>query len=100
MNGKIDFLNWIIKPDQIHLINPLFVLIFIPLFNAVVYPLLYKIGINTALRKITLGGMFAALSFVCAAVVQYTIIVSTYLIIIFHHVHFGCPVKIVMNSKI
>jgi len=77
MNGKIDFLNWIIKPDQMHLINPLFVLIFIPLFNAVVYPLLYKIGINTALRKITLGGIFAALSFVCATVVQYTIIVST-----------------------
>ncbi|XP_022167051.1 peptide transporter family 1-like isoform X2 [Myzus persicae] len=74
MNGKIDFLNWIIKPDQIHLINPLFVLIFIPLFNAAVYPLLYKIGINTALRKIILGGIFAALSFVCAAVVQYTII--------------------------
>lgn len=77
MNGKINFLNWIIKPDQMHLINPLFVLIFIPLFNAVVYPLLNKIGINTALRKVTLGGMFAALSFVCAAVVQYTIIVST-----------------------
>ncbi|CAI6368144.1 unnamed protein product [Macrosiphum euphorbiae] len=78
MNGKIDFLNWILKPDQIHLINPLFVLIFIPLFNAFVYPLLYKIGINTALRKITVGGMFTALAFVCAAVVQYTIIGQTF----------------------
>ena len=82
MNGKIDFLNWTIKPDQIHLINPLFVLIFIPFFNVAIYPLLNKIGINTAFRKIILGGMFAALSFAIAAVVQYTIIVSMYLIII------------------
>ncbi|XP_029345907.1 solute carrier family 15 member 2-like, partial [Acyrthosiphon pisum] len=74
MNGKIDFLNWTIKPDQIHLVNPLFVLIFIPFFNVAIYPLLYKIGINTAFRKIILGGMFAALSFAIAAVVQYTII--------------------------
>ncbi|XP_050054174.1 peptide transporter family 1-like isoform X2 [Aphis gossypii] len=80
MNGKIDFLNWSIKPDQMHLINPLFVLIFIPLFNAVVYPLLYKIGINTPLKKVTLGGLIAASSFVCAAVVQYTIIGQTFTI--------------------
>ncbi|CAI6368925.1 unnamed protein product [Macrosiphum euphorbiae] len=74
MNGKIEFLNWSIKPDQIHLINPLFVLIFIPLFNGVVYPILYKIGINTPLKKVTLGGIFAASSFVCSAVVQHIII--------------------------
>ncbi|XP_026809644.1 peptide transporter family 1-like [Rhopalosiphum maidis] len=80
MNGKIDFLNWSIKPDQMHLINPLFVLIFIPLFNAIVYPLLYKIGINTPLKKVTLGGLIAASSFVCAAVVQYTIIGQTFTI--------------------
>lgn len=76
MNGKIDFLNWSIKPDQIHLINPLFVLVFIPLFNVVVYPILYKIGINTPLKKVALGGIFAASSFVCSAVVQYIITVS------------------------
>ncbi|XP_022167052.1 solute carrier family 15 member 1-like [Myzus persicae] len=77
MNGKIDFLNWSIKPDQVHLINPLFVLVFIPLFNGVVYPILYKIGINTPLKKVTLGGLFAASSFVCAAVVQCIIIGQT-----------------------
>jgi solute carrier family 15 (oligopeptide transporter), member 1 len=78
MNGKIDFLNWSIKPDQVHFINPLFVLVFIPLFNGVVYPILYKIGINTPLKKVTLGGLFTVSSFVCAAVVQYIIIVSIY----------------------
>lgn len=65
------------KPDQMHLINPLFVLIFIPLFNTAVYPILYKIGINSPLQKIIIGGIFAAFSFVCAAAVQYTINVST-----------------------
>uniref|UniRef100_A0A2H8U2U1 Peptide transporter family 1 n=1 Tax=Melanaphis sacchari TaxID=742174 RepID=A0A2H8U2U1_9HEMI len=77
MNGKIDFLNWSIKPDQIHFINPLFVMIFIPLFNSVVYPFLYKIGINTPLKKITLGGLFTISSFVCAAIIQYIIIGQT-----------------------
>lgn len=76
MNGKIDFLNWVLKPDQMHLINPLFVCILIPIFNTLVYPILNKIGINTPLRKVTLGGIIASLSFVCAAVVQHTITVS------------------------
>lgn len=78
MNGRIDLLNWTLKPDQIHLINPLFVLISIPLFDAMVYPILYKIGINTPLRKIALGGIITALSFVSAAIVQYTIMVRKY----------------------
>jgi len=78
MNGKIDFLNWTLKPDQVHLINPLFILILLPLFETVVYPILHKIGINTPLRRVTLGGLFNALSFVCAAAVQYTIMVSKY----------------------
>lgn len=40
------------------------------------YPLLYKIGINTPLRKITLGGILVACAFVCAAIVQFVILVS------------------------
>lgn len=76
MNGKIDFLNYTIRPDQVHFINPLGLLIFIPLFNVLVYPLLYKIGINTPLRKITLGGILVACAFVCAAIVQFVITVS------------------------
>lgn len=76
MNGKIDFLHWTLKPDQVHLINPLCVLLCIPLFDAALYPILYKIGINTPLRKIGLGGIITALSFVSAAVVQYIIMVS------------------------
>ncbi|VVC26462.1 Hypothetical protein CINCED_3A020180 [Cinara cedri] len=79
MNGRIDFLNWTIKPDQIHMLNSLFVIILLPLFDIAVYPILYKIGINTSIRKITLGGLFAALAFVCTATVQYTIFGQSFL---------------------
>ncbi|XP_025198526.1 peptide transporter family 1 isoform X2 [Melanaphis sacchari] len=74
MNGKIDFLNWTMKPDQMQVMNPLLVLLFIPLFETIVYPLLAKIGIKKPLQKISLGGFLAALAFVLSAVVQNKII--------------------------
>lgn len=78
MNGRIDFLNWTMKPDQMQVINPLLVLLFIPLFETVVYPILAKIGIKKPLQKISLGGFLAALAFVLSAVVQNKIIVSIF----------------------
>lgn len=79
MNGRIDFLNWTMKPDQMQVLNPLLVLLFIPFFETGVYPLLAKIGIRKPLQKISLGGFLAALAFVLSAVVQNKIIVSIYL---------------------
>lgn len=83
MNGRIDFLNWTMKPDQMQVMNPLLVLLFIPFFETAVYPILAKIGIKKPLQKIALGGFLAALAFVLSAVVQTKIIVSTYKIL--HH---------------
>ncbi|KAL5232675.1 hypothetical protein ACI65C_000085 [Semiaphis heraclei] len=74
MNGRINFLNWTMKPDQMQVMNPLLVLLFIPFFETVVYPLLAKIGIKKPLQKIALGGFLAALAFVLSAVVQNKII--------------------------
>ncbi|XP_050535278.1 solute carrier family 15 member 1-like isoform X3 [Daktulosphaira vitifoliae] len=73
LNGRIDFLNWTMKPDQMQVVNPLFVLFFIPIFETVVYPALKLIGISKPLQKITLGGVMAALAFVCSAILQYII---------------------------
>ncbi|VVC31975.1 Hypothetical protein CINCED_3A008459 [Cinara cedri] len=70
MNGRIDFLNWTMKPDQMQVVNPLLVLLFIPIFEVLVYPLLAKIGIRKPLQKIALGGFLAALAFVLSAIVQ------------------------------
>lgn len=68
MNGKIG--SWVLEPDQMQVINPLLVLLFIPLFEICVYPLLAKIGIRSPLKKLTIGGLLAALSFVVSALVE------------------------------
>lgn len=41
-----------ISPGHMHVLNPLLILILIPVFNVVFYPLLAKVGINTPLRKL------------------------------------------------
>ncbi|CAK9798135.1 Peptide transporter family 1 [Anthophora quadrimaculata] len=68
MNGKIG--NFTLQPDQMQIFNPLLVLVFIPLFETCLYPLLAKIGLRTPLKKLTIGGLLAALSFVVSALVE------------------------------
>lgn len=68
MNGDIGF--YTIKPDQFTVINPLMVLILLPLFEYVFYPLLAKVGLKTALQKTTLGGILAGVSFIISAIVE------------------------------
>lgn len=68
MNGEIG--SFILLPDQMQVFNPLLVLIFIPLFEVALYPLLEKIGFRTPLKKLTIGGLLAALSFVISAIVE------------------------------
>ncbi|CEF70947.1 Proton-dependent oligopeptide transporter family and Major facilitator superfamily domain, general substrate transporter-containing protein [Strongyloides ratti] len=58
-------------PDQMGVLNAIFILIAIPLFQAVVYPLVEKCGIRTTLlRRMIVGGLIAAGSFVIAGIVQ------------------------------
>ncbi|XP_029032404.1 peptide transporter family 1 isoform X2 [Osmia bicornis bicornis] len=68
MNGAIG--NFILQPDQMQVINPLLVLTFIPLFEVCIYPLMNKIGLRTPLRKLTIGGLLASLSFFASAIVE------------------------------
>lgn len=68
MDGNIGF--YTIKPDQIQVISPLLVLIFIPLFEVGFYPLLSLIGIRRPLQKIALGGLFSNLAFVLSMIVE------------------------------
>lgn len=51
-------------------VNPLLILTFIPLFEVAFYPLLKLVGISRPLQKITLGGIFAGIAFVCSMVVE------------------------------
>lgn len=71
MCGDIGFYE--LKPDQMQMLNPLLVLIMIPLFELAVYPMLRRMGLRRPLQKMVLGGFLAAMSFVIAALVQFKI---------------------------
>lgn len=68
MNGDIGFTK--IKPDQMQLINPLLILVFIPLFDVAVYPILSKFGLKRPLQKLTTGGILAGVAFLISGIVE------------------------------
>lgn len=72
MNGDIGF--YTILPDQFQVVNPLLILLFIPLFQYIIYPLLAKCNLLTSpLEKMIWGGFLAALAFVVSATVSLSI---------------------------
>lgn len=52
-----------VLPDQVQALNPIFVLILVPLFASYVYPAINKVFKLSALRKISIGFFICALSF-------------------------------------
>lgn len=71
MNGNIGF--YTIKPDQIIVLGPLFILILLPLFKSFVFPHLEKCGLKTPLRKMGIGMFLAVVTFLCSAGVEFVI---------------------------
>lgn len=70
MNGQVGS-GFTIKPDQIQVINPLLVILMIPVFEYAIYPLLTKLRFcHRPLQRMTVGGLLAALSFVICAFIQ------------------------------
>ncbi|XP_053273532.1 solute carrier family 15 member 1 [Pleuronectes platessa] len=66
-----DFGVLIIQPDQMQTVNPILILILVPVVDSVLYPLIAKCNLNfTPLKRMTVGMVFAALAFVAAALVQ------------------------------
>ncbi|CAG9803155.1 unnamed protein product [Chironomus riparius] len=68
MNGDIGFTE--IKPDQMQLINPLLILVFIPLFDCAIYPVLSVIGLKRPLQKLAAGGVLAGIAFLISGFVE------------------------------
>lgn len=68
MNGDIGFTE--IKPDQMQLLNPLLILVFIPLFDCAVYPILKTFGIRRPLQKLAAGGILAGIAFMISGFVE------------------------------
>jgi len=57
-------------PEQIQTVNPAFVLVMLPLFSYVIYPLIEKVWRLTPLRKIGIGLFVNALAFSIVALIQ------------------------------
>ncbi|XP_026218174.1 solute carrier family 15 member 1-like [Anabas testudineus] len=69
MDGNFGAL--VIQPDQMQTVNPILILILVPIMDSVIYPLISKCKLNfTPLKRMTVGMFFAALAFVAAALVQ------------------------------
>ncbi|XP_075905424.1 solute carrier family 15 member 1b [Nelusetta ayraudi] len=72
MDGS--FGSLIIYPEQMQTVNPILILIMVPVVDNLIYPLIKKCKLNfTPLRKMTVGMLFAALAFVAAGLVQINI---------------------------
>ncbi|XP_017282347.1 solute carrier family 15 member 1b [Kryptolebias marmoratus] len=69
MDGNFGLM--VIQPDQMQTVNPILILVLVPIMDSVIYPLISKCKLNfTPLKRMTVGMFLAALAFVCAALVQ------------------------------
>ena len=63
--------SWFAGPSSMQSLNPLLVMLFLPLNNFVVFPWLKKIGVNvTPLRRMTVGIAIAGVSWIFAGLLQ------------------------------
>lgn len=76
MDKSINLLGWnfTILPSQIGSINPILILILVPIFTILIYPYLKKI---TALRKITIGMIITSVSFIVIGLAEDKIFTGT-----------------------
>jgi solute carrier family 15 oligopeptide transporter 1 len=66
---KIQFLTQVL--------NPVLILLFIPLFDKVIYPLLNKCGLlRKPLQRLTVGGLLAGIAFIASGMVELELEVS------------------------
>jgi POT family proton-dependent oligopeptide transporter len=70
---NIDWLRFEIYPEQLQSLNPIFVLILVPLFSFLIYPLISKIFPLTPLRKMSIGMFVTAVSFIIIAFIEQSI---------------------------
>ncbi|CAK1588211.1 unnamed protein product [Parnassius mnemosyne] len=66
-----DIGGWTLKADQMQVLNPLLILIFIPLFEVAIYPFLTWCKlVRKPLHKMIWGGILAACAFVISGIVE------------------------------
>src|ERR1041385_7365435 len=68
MDRHLFGIDW--KPAQIQTVNPIFILLMLPLFSYFVYPAINRVFRLTPLRKIGIGLFVTALAFVIVGLIQ------------------------------
>ena len=69
MNGRLGRVT--ILPDQMQSLNPIFILLFIPLFEIIIYPLFAKLHLfRKPLQRMAGGLSFTVLAYVVAGFVE------------------------------
>lgn len=69
MDGNLGF--YTIKPDQMQVLNPVLIIIMIPLFEGAIYPLMNKMNVPTRpLARMCTGMLLGGIAFVLAGVIQ------------------------------
>ncbi|XP_013883956.1 solute carrier family 15 member 2 [Austrofundulus limnaeus] len=67
--------SFTIQPDQMQMLNALMILLFVPIFDLIIYPLVGLCRVNiTPLRKMAAGMIFAALAFGAATLVEVNVV--------------------------
>lgn len=92
MNLNVDFLGWkaTLLPSQIPALNPIMVMALIPIFTFGIYPAIEKVfNIKmTPLKRMGLGMLVAAVSFVIVAAYQYILDGGTQLSVLWQFIPF------------
>jgi POT family proton-dependent oligopeptide transporter len=74
----LHFMGMDLLPSQIAALNPIMVMVLIPIFGMFIYPTVEKMGVKiTPLRKMGAGIFVSAASFVMAAAIQYLLDAGT-----------------------
>ncbi|XP_064091461.1 solute carrier family 15 member 2-like isoform X2 [Macrobrachium nipponense] len=69
MNGEIG--GFTIKPDQMQVVNPVLILILIPIFDSFIYPMLGKCNLlKRQLPRMFVGGLLAGIAFVVSGMLE------------------------------
>ncbi len=69
LNGRIG--SFTIKPDQFQAVNPILIVLLVPVFDILIYPLLTKFNLlKRYLQRISVGLVLTILSFVIAAILE------------------------------
>ena len=70
------FLGFEILPSQMQAVNPILVLLFIPLFTYVLYPAMERLFRLTPLRKMCIGFFLTGVAFIASAYIEHTLTIQ------------------------